>query len=49
MRHSTVEKLKTLDRAYQKKILLWLKSIGFKADAKYLGKKLDEGKNYGTN
>jgi len=49
MRHSTVEQLKTLDKAYQKKILLWLKSIGFKADAKYLKKKLDEGKNYGTN
>ena len=44
MRHSTVEQLRALDRAYQKKILLWLKSIGFKADAKYLEKKLDEGK-----
>ena len=44
MRDSTVEHIRTLDKAFQKKILLWLKSIGFKAEAKYLEKKLDEGK-----
>lgn len=44
MRHSTVEHFRTLDKAHQKIILLWLKSIGFKAEAKYWEKKIDEAK-----
>lgn len=44
MQHSTVEYFKTLDKEHQKKILLWLKSIGFKAEAKYWEKKIDEAK-----